>query len=72
MLKILHRSGNLYKTSEAKYTQFTHLDEKGKYIYMLSAGVDVAELVGKFTYMVTCVSLAYTVRRWYINVLNLI
>ena len=36
---------------QERYTmQFKRLDDKGKFIYMLSAGVDVAELVAKFSY----------------------
>jgi len=41
---------NLYNAIKRKCAQFTNLDDEGKFIYMLSAGVDVAELVAKFIY----------------------
>ena len=41
---------NLYNGIEEKCSQLKNLDDKGKFMYMLSAGVNVAELVTKFTY----------------------
>ena len=43
-------SENLYKCIVEKCTLFTSLDNKGKFIYMLSAGVDIAELIAKCIY----------------------
>ena len=41
---------NLYKGIEEKRSQFKSLDDNGKFMYMLSAGVDIVELVAKITY----------------------
>ena len=41
---------NLYMAIADKCEQFTNLDKQVKFTYMLSAGVDVAELVSKFTF----------------------
>ena len=41
---------NLYTGIEDKCYQFTSLDDKGKFVYMLSACADIAELIAKFTY----------------------
>ena len=51
---------SLYKGIDEKCTEFTSLDDNGKFIHMLNAGVDIAELVAKL-FMITCLSLAYNV-----------
>ena len=51
----------MYKGIEEKCSQFKSLDNKGKFTYMLSAGVDIAELVAKFTLNDNMPYLAYNV-----------
>ena len=41
----------MYKGIEEKCTPFLSLDDDGKFTCMLSAGVGVAELAAKFTYI---------------------
>ena len=41
---------DLYIGFKEKCTHFTSLDDKDKFIYMLTADIDVAELVAKLAY----------------------